>query len=174
MSPSLVLTPGSSSRRVAAPHREDRSSSVTPSSSVRRSSRVRSSSDRDVVSTKRDSSSSLTPRSSSRRGVSTSLTPVSGSSRENRAAGRYQPLTLNAPIATKVVCFSRLLKCLRSLYGKQCGPRSDCSYRAVCSGFTLFASILNSSVMLGNYLQQTTSADDIFKCIFFLVALRVN
>ena len=39
-------------------------------------------------------------------------------------------LPLNAPIATKVVCFSRLLKCLRSLYGKQCGPRSDCSYRS--------------------------------------------
>ena len=36
----------------------------------------------------------------------------------------------------------------------------------VCSGFILFASILNSSVMLGNYLQQTTSADEIFKCIF--------
>ena len=32
-------------------------------------------------------------------------------------------LTLNAPITTKVVCFSRLLKCLRSLYGQQCGPR---------------------------------------------------
>ena len=31
-----------------------------------------------------------------------------------------------------------------------------------CSGSTLFASILNLSVMLGNYLQQTTSADDIF------------
>ena len=44
---------------------------------------------------------------------------------------------------------------------------------AVCSGSTLFASILNSSVMLGNYLQQTTSADDIFRCIF-LGALRVN
>ena len=43
---------------------------------------------------------------------------------------------------------------------------------AVCSGSTLFASILNSSVMLGNYLQQTTSADDIFRCIFFL-ALQV-
>ena len=28
--------------------------------------------------------------------------------------------------------------------------------------------------MLGNYLQQTTSADDIFRCIFFLGALRVN
>ena len=37
---------------------------------------------------------------------------------------------------------------------------------AVCSGYTLFASILNLSVMLGNYLQQTTSADDIFRCIF--------
>ena len=37
---------------------------------------------------------------------------------------------------------------------------------AVCSGSTLFTSILNSSVMLGNYLQQTTSADDIFRCIF--------
>ena len=44
---------------------------------------------------------------------------------------------------------------------------------AVCSGSTLFASILNSSVMLGNYLQQTTSADDIFRCIFF-GALRVK
>ena len=39
-------------------------------------------------------------------------------------------LTLKAPITTKVVCFSRLLKCLRSLCGKQCGPRSDCSYRS--------------------------------------------
>ena len=38
---------------------------------------------------------------------------------------------------------------------------------AVCSGSTLFASILNLSVMLGNYLQQTISADDIFRCIFF-------
>ena len=39
---------------------------------------------------------------------------------------------------------------------------------AVCSGSILFASILNSSIMLGNYLQQTTSADNIFRCIFFL------
>ena len=44
----------------------------------------------------------------------------------------------------------------------------------IYSGSTLFASILNSSVMLGNYLQQTTSADDIFRCIFFLCTLRVN
>ena len=39
---------------------------------------------------------------------------------------------------------------------------------AVCSGSTWFASVLNLSIMLGNYLQQTTSADDIFRCIFFL------
>ena len=45
---------------------------------------------------------------------------------------------------------------------------------AVCSGSTLFASILNSSVMLGNHLQQTASTDDIFRCIFFLGALRVK
>ena len=35
---------------------------------------------------------------------------------------------------------------------------------AVCSGSTLFASILNSSVMLGNNL--LFAADDIFRCIF--------
>ena len=45
---------------------------------------------------------------------------------------------------------------------------------AVCSVSTLFASIINSSVILGNYLQQTPSADDIFKCIFFPGALRVK
>ena len=39
---------------------------------------------------------------------------------------------------------------------------------AVCSGSTLFTSILNLSVMLGKYLQQTISADDIFRCSFFL------
>ena len=44
---------------------------------------------------------------------------------------------------------------------------------AVCSGSTLFASILNLSAMLGKYWQQATSADDIFRCIF-LDALRVN
>ena len=42
------------------------------------------------------------------------------------------------------------------------------SIGAACSGSTLIVSILNSSVILGNYLQQTTSADDIFRCIFFL------
>ena len=37
---------------------------------------------------------------------------------------------------------------------------------AVCSVTTLFTSILNSSVMLGNYLQQRTLADDIFSWRF--------
>ena len=49
----------------------------------------------------------------------------------------------------------------------------DRGQTAVCSGSTLFASILNLSIMLGNYLQQTTSVDDIFRCIFFLGALRL-
>ena len=45
-------------------------------------------------------------------------------------------------------------------------PGQTAPIGAVCSGSTLFASILKSSVMLGNYLQQTTSAYDIFRCIF--------
>ena len=47
-------------------------------------------------------------------------------------------------------------------------PDQTAPIGAVCSRSTLFDSILNLSVMLGNYLQQTTSADDIFRCIFFL------
>ena len=47
-------------------------------------------------------------------------------------------------------------------------PDQTAPIGAVCSGSTLFASILYLSVMLNNYLQQTTSADNIFRCIFFL------
>ena len=47
-------------------------------------------------------------------------------------------------------------------------PDQTAPLGAVCSGSKLFASILNSSVMLGNNFQQTTSADDIFRCFFFL------
>ena len=47
-------------------------------------------------------------------------------------------------------------------------PDQTAPIEAVCSESTLFASILNSSVMLIKFLQQTTSADDIFRCIFFL------
>ena len=51
-------------------------------------------------------------------------------------------------------------------------PDQTAPIGAVYSGSTLFASILNSSLMLGNYLQQTTLADDIFRCIYFLGALK--
>ena len=47
-------------------------------------------------------------------------------------------------------------------------PDQTAPLGAICSGSTLFASILNSSVMLDNYLLRTTSADSIFRCIFFL------
>ena len=53
-------------------------------------------------------------------------------------------------------------------------PDQTAPIGAVCSGSALFASILNSSIMLGNFLLQTASADDIFRCIFFLGALRVK
>ena len=47
-------------------------------------------------------------------------------------------------------------------------PDQTAPIGAVCSGSTLFASILNLSVLLGNFLQQTTTADEIFRYIFFL------
>ena len=53
------------------------------------------------------------------------------------------------------------------------GPDQTAPIGAVCSGSKLIVSVLNSSVMIGNYLQQTTSTDDIFRCIF-LGALRVK
>ena len=55
-------------------------------------------------------------------------------------------------------------------------PGQTAPIGAVFSGSTLFASILNLSVMLGNYLQQTTSADNIFRCTFFLAlsGLRIE
>ena len=45
-------------------------------------------------------------------------------------------------------------------------PDQTAPIGAVCSGSALIASILNLSVMQGNYLLQTTSADDIFRYIF--------
>ena len=47
-------------------------------------------------------------------------------------------------------------------------PDQTATIGAVCSGSMLFAFILNSSVIVGSYLQQTTSADNIFRCIFYL------
>ena len=47
-------------------------------------------------------------------------------------------------------------------------PDQTAPIGAVCSGSTLSASIFNSSMMLGNYLQQRASSDDIFRCTFLL------
>ena len=47
-------------------------------------------------------------------------------------------------------------------------PDQTAPIGAVCSRSKLFDYILNSSVMEGIYLQQRTSADDIFRCIFYL------
>ena len=47
-------------------------------------------------------------------------------------------------------------------------PDQTAPIGTVCSWSTLLASILNLSVMLGSDLQQTTSADDIFRCNFFM------
>ena len=48
-------------------------------------------------------------------------------------------------------------------------PDQTAPIGAVCSWSTLFASILKTSAMLGNYLQQTTFSD-----AFFLGALKVK
>ena len=53
-------------------------------------------------------------------------------------------------------------------------PDETAPIGAVCSGSQLFSSILNLSVMLGNYLQQTASTDNIFRCIFFLALEGFN
>ena len=52
-------------------------------------------------------------------------------------------------------------------------PDQTAPIGTVCSGSTLFASILNSSEILGNYLQQTTHQTT-FSDAFFLGSLRVN
>ena len=73
----------------------------------------------------------------------------------------------------QVVCFSRLLKCQEVSITNSVDPDQTAPISAVSSGSMLLASLLNLSVMLGNYLQQTTSADDIFRRIF-IGAIRVN
>ena len=80
-------------------------------------------------------------------------------------------LMLNAPVTTKVVCFSRLLKCLRSLYRKQCGPRSDCSYLFWVQAVFFYTLFISN-------VRQLFAADDFsrqhFQMHFFLGALRDN
>ena len=77
-------------------------------------------------------------------------------------------------ILLKGVCFSRLLKCLRNLYGKQCGPRSDCSYR---SSLFWVHTVCFYTKFISN-VRQLFAAEDFsrrhFQIRFFLCALRVK
>ena len=75
-------------------------------------------------------------------------------------------LTLKAPIATKVVCFSRLLKCLEASMANSVNPDQT------CSGSTLFACILK----FASNVWQLFAADDFSRRHFqiFLGTLRVN
>ena len=53
-------------------------------------------------------------------------------------------------------------------------PDQTAPIGAVCSGSTLFDSILNLPVISGNYLQQTTSADVIFQMHFCALRVKIN
>ena len=53
-------------------------------------------------------------------------------------------------------------------------PDQTAPIGAVCSGFTLFASILNSPVMLDNFFAADDFSRRHFQMHFFLGALRVS
>ena len=71
------------------------------------------------------------------------------------------------------------LKCLRSLYGKQCGPRSDCSYTDCSYKSSLFwvRAVCFYTYYISN-TRQLFAADDFsrryFQMHFFLGVLRVK
>ena len=61
----------------------------------------------------------------------------------------------------------------KPLWQNSVEPDQAAPIGAVCFGSTLFASILNSSVMLGKYLQQTTFSDA-FCLTFRALALKLE
>ena len=67
-----------------------------------------------------------------------------------------------------------LAKLYESTYCHSMDQEQTAPIGAVCSGSTRFASILNLSVMQGNYLQQTTLADDVFRCIFGVLRVKFD
>ena len=58
-------------------------------------------------------------------------------------------------------------------FDKQGAPDQTALIGAVCSGSTLFASIVISSVMVGNYLQQSTFSDAFFSWRFKVLAVTI-
>ena len=79
---------------------------------------------------------------------------------------RLERLTNNRVCSVNPKCANRnkshLLFSSAEMFKKPLMQTVWTQIRAICSGSTLFAPILISSEMLGNYLQQTTSADNIF------------
>ena len=67
------------------------------------------------------------------------------------------------PIAASRLLFSSAEVFKEVFMANSVDPDQTTPVGTVCFG--LF--ILNSSVMIGNYLQQMNSADDIFRCIFW-------
>ena len=57
---------------------------------------------------------------------------------------------------------------------KSVDPDQTAPIGAVCSWSTLFAYILNLSILLGNYLQQTTSAAVVFQMHLFLALFELK
>ena len=53
-------------------------------------------------------------------------------------------------------------------------PDETAPIGAVCSGSMLFASILNLSVMLGNYLQQTTFSYAFFCALWVKIPFTIS
>ena len=76
-------------------------------------------------------------------------------------------------IATKGVCFSRLLKCLRSLYDSV-DPDETSPIGAVSSGSTLFASLLKFISTVRQLFAADYFSRRHFSDAFFLDALRVK
>ena len=77
-------------------------------------------------------------------------------------------LTLKAPITTKLFLFRHLLKLLKASMTNSMNPDQTAPISSVS---TLFVSILESVSNVGNYLQQTSSADDILDAL--LSALQI-
>ena len=74
-------------------------------------------------------------------------------------------ITLKAPI-TNFACFVISCYVLEASAINNEEPDQTAPVGEAWTGSTLFASILNKSILLGNYLQQTTTADNIFRYIF--------
>ena len=104
--------------------------------------------------------------------ISSTVLPTQWKKTLPHKIGRYRykfPVHRPSSISGKCrLLFSSAEMFKKSSMANSVDPDQTAPIGAVCSGSTLFASILNSSVILGNYMQQTTSADDIFRCIFFL------